>query len=87
MTPVQANHILHTKSKIDENHYAFWLNEFRTINFFSIKGGMSETKQIKKPSDLYPLHFDSQEKKFTRKQLEFFDRKLTPEEIRIIKGL
>ena len=48
---------------------------------------MGETKSIKKPSDLYPLNTDDKEKHFTDGQIEFFNRRLTDQEIRLIKEM
>lgn len=49
---------------------------------------MGDTKKIRKPADLYELSFDDfNKRKFTAKEIEYYSRKLTPEEIRIIKAL
>lgn len=73
---------------MEKTRYAFWQNEFRRTNYIIHRSGFSPDKRIKKYSDLYPLDSDDMFKtKFTRERIEYYSRKLTPEEIKIIKAL
>jgi hypothetical protein len=86
LTPVLANSILETKREVDQNKLQFWQSEFRTMNFFNVKTSMSETKQIKKPEDLYQLSFDeSSNELISQKLFELSERKLTADEVKMLK--
>lgn len=45
---------------------------------------MGDTKDIQKPSDLYQFPWEQEEKK--ERQTEFFNRQLTPDELKIINS-
>lgn len=66
------NLILECKSDIESEFFNFLLNEFRTINFYTLKSSFGDTKKFKRPDSLYLLPFEAEQKKLNH--LEAIER-------------
>jgi len=66
LTPVECNLILQNVGDNDEHFFNFFLNEFRTNNFYTLKSSFADTKRFKKPDALYTLPFEAEQKELNR---------------------
>jgi hypothetical protein len=88
LTPVDVNLILELKSDSESEYFNFFLNEFRTLNFYTVKSSFGDTKKFKNPSTLYELPFEKELKRISQlKAIEKSKQPLPDSDQQLLKKL